>query len=435
MTRHWSCTSQLVTIALSIFLFSCGPAGVEVVTAPTMIPPPTSMTQPPPPIMAPEHPRTPEKLAVLPIEDEKLFRSERALLRFELAGHLARVLRDRTIVPLTEVDAKIRPVSPTTGHVCAYENVPIEKRARYKGFQHTRIMHVGGMAPDRGEQLWVEIVEGTTTVTTLAGPWNPQVPRIEAYRGAFAALVKIDNLGVLGGLGASGSTDGAAHEGGITVCEEKHWGACDASSIDWQDKAGALASCFSGVDDTARELLIQGDVGPYCEMQDLDYPDGREAKLEACLCKILGTSTAMVKRPGRRMIRVRYEAPDLAGKTRPEIRVIETSTNVDARDDWHSVTTTVAGKKQYNPVRRLEIDNIDVLAAPLARCLVPAGSLTLADVDIREDGYPIAAKVLTNGLDKPVQTCIEQSLTRGSFDCTNDGKSARVRVAIEWRAP
>lgn len=437
MTRHWSLTRQITTIGFSLLAFSCGPAGVEVVTAPTIIPPPgpTANPQSTPPAIAPSAPHEPEKLAILPIEDEKLFRSERAVLRFELAGHLARVLRDRTIVPLAEVDAKIRPVSPATGHVCAYERGDIEQRARYKGWEHTRIMHVGGIGPDQGEQLWVQVVEGIATVGTFIGPWNAKVPRIDAYRGAFAALVRNDNAGVLGGLGASGSDIGAAREGGVTVCEAKFFGACDASSIDWQDKAGALATCFAGVDDTTRELLIQGDVGPYCEMENLDYPDGREAKLEACLCKILGTSTAMVKRPGRRTIRVRYESPDLAGKTRPEVRVIETSTNIEARDDWHSVVTMVAGKKQYNSVRRLEIDNIDVLADPLSRCVVPAGTMLLADVDIREDGYPVGAKVLTSGLDKQVQTCVEQNLTHGSFYCTNDGKSAKVRVAVEWRAP
>lgn len=435
MARKFSLDRHIIALGLSIFAFSCGPAGVEVVTAPTTIPPPVAMTPPqmPPAAIAPPAPAVPEKLAVLPIEDENLFRSERAILRFELAGHLARVARDRMIVPLAEVDAKIRPVSPASGHICAFEGVSIERRARYKGWEHTRIMHVGGIEPDHNEQLWVEIVNGVTTVATYVGPWNSKAPRVDAYRGAFAALVRNDNVGALGGLGASGTDKGAAREGGVTVCEAKFFGACDANSIDWQDRTGALASCFSGVDDTSRELLIQGDIGPYCEMQNLDYADGREAKLEACLCKVLGTSTAMSKRPGRRTLRVRYEAPDLQGKPRPELRVVETSTNMDARDDWHSMSTVVGGKTQYDSVRRLEIDNIDVLAAPLARCVVPAGTLVLADLDIREDGYPVGAKVLTGGLDKPAQACIEQNLTHGSFDCTNDGKSAKVRIAIGWK--
>jgi hypothetical protein len=281
----------------------------------------------------------------------------------------------------------------------------------------------------------VEIVNGTTTVTTLVGPWKPSIPRVDAYRGAFAAFVKDDNAGALGGLGASGSDVGATREGGVTVCETKYWGACDPSSVDWQDRAGALQVCFSGVDDTERELLIQGDVGPYCEMQNLDYAEGREAKLEACLCKVLGTSTAMVKRPGRRTIRVRYEAPDLQGKQRPELRVVEASTNIEVREDWHSIVTTVSGKKEYQSVSRLEIDNLDILAAPLSRCALPKGTMILANVDIREDGYPTGSKVLSGGLDKQAQTCVEQNLIRGSFDCTNDGKPATVRLALEWRAP
>jgi hypothetical protein len=437
MTRYSSSGRRLAAFAMSIFAISCTPSGVEVVTAPSipMPPVPISTPQMPPAANPPASVKAPEKLAVLPIEDEKLFRSERALLRFELAGHLARLLRDRTIVPIAEVDAKIRPVSSTTGHLCAYEGVSTEKRARYKGWEQTRILHVAGMHPGPGEQLWVEIVDGMTTRTTLQGPWNPKMPRVDAYRAAFAAFVVNDGGALLGGLGASGSYQGALHEGPVTICETKFFGACDASSVDWQDRIGLTAACFAGVDESTHDLLIQGDVGPYCEMENLDYADGRNAKLEACLCKTLGTSSAMVKRPGRRTIRVHYEAPDLQGKPRPELRVVEASTNIDTADDWHSMDVMVNGKKQYQPVRRLSLENLDQLAESLSRCTIAPGTLTIADLDVREDGYVTGAKVLSSGLDKQTQTCIEQHALRGAFDCTNDGKSARVRIAIEWRAP
>jgi len=419
----------ILAISITSFLLSCSPPQVTYVTTPLPI------ATAPAAQGSSREPAAREDLAVLPIEDDKLFRAERSLLRFELTGHLARLLPDRKIVPLANVDAKIRPVSASTGHLCAYEGEPIEKRARYKGWQFTRILHVAGLEKGPGEELWVEIVDGLSTVATLQGPWNSRVPRVDAYRGAFPALVKNDGAGMLGGLAASGDYADALRDGPVTVCEQKFFGACEKSSVDWQDRIGSVAACFTGVDEATHDLLVQGDVGPYCEIENLDYPDGREAKVEACLCKTLGTSSAMVKRPGRRSLRVHYEAPDLQGRPRPELRVVETTTNLESEDDWHSMSTMVAGKKEYHSIRRLTVDNLDALAAPLSRCSVPANNLVIADVEVREDGTAMGGKVVSMGLDKQAQTCIEQALGRGAFNCTDDGKSARVRVAMEWRVP
>jgi len=428
MRAHVSVPTFAVAASIASLLVSCGPPSINYVTAAA------SPIQAPVIPVAPAQPPTREKLAVLPIEDEKLFRSERALLRFELHGHLARLLPDRIIVPSAEVDAKIRPVSESTGHLCAYEGEPIERRVQHRGWQFTRMLHVSGLEKGPGEELWVEIVNGLSTVTTLHGPWNSNVPRIDAYRGAFAAFVKNDALGLLGGLGASGNYENALRDGAVTVCETKFFGSCEKSSVDWQDRVGAVAACFSGVDESTRDLLVQGDVGPYCEMENLDYPDGRDARLEACLCKTLGTSSAMAKRPGRRTIRVHYEAPDLQGKPRPEVRVVETTTNMDSEDAWHSMQSTVDGKKQYHSIRRLVVDNLDALAAPLSRCAIPRGTVSIADIEVREDGAVLGSKLVTSALDSSTQTCIEQALSRGAFNCTDDGKSARIRVAMEWKA-
>lgn len=412
------------------FVISCASPTITYVPMPV---PALPALPAPTPTAASTPPAERENLAVLPIEDDKLFRSERALLRLELTGHLARLLPDRIIMPLAEVDTKIRAVSQTTGHRCAFEGVPIERRARYKGFQTTHIMHVSGL-PKEGmnEQLWVEIIDGSTTLTTFQGPWNSKLPRVDAYRGAFAAFIKNDSAGALGGLAASGSYDDAARQGPVTICETKFFGACDKSSIDWQDRISSLASCFSGTDEVTRDLLVQGDGGIHCEMENLDDPGGTDVKLEACLCTNLGTSIAMTKRSGRRTIRVHYEAPDLHDKPRPELRTVETTTNIDSQDDWHSMTTIVNGKKEYHSIRRLTVENLDGLAAPLARCAVPAKTVILADIDVREDGTPTSGHVVSSGLDKPIQECIEQALTRGAFDCTDDGKNARIRVAMEW---
>ena len=83
----------------------------------------------------------------------------------------------------------------------------------------------------------------------------------------------------------------------------------------------------------------------------------------------------------------------------------------------------------------IDTPNVDALAAPLARCAAPAGSVVVADVEMREDGVPIAGKVLSGTTDREAITCIEKALGRGAFLCTSDGKNARLRIALEWRAP
>lgn len=419
------CSRGFILVVIVSAVISCGPPTITYVPMPMPVPTPATTSNAPP--------AKPEKLAVLPIEDEKLFRVERLMLRFELAGHLARVLPDRTIVPLTEVNTKLQPISEATGRRCAFDGEELEKRARYKGWQITRLSHVAGIANGRGEELWVDILDGLSTVVTFRGPWNYKLPRVDAYRGAFAALVKDDAAAILGGLGALGSYKDALIEGPLTVCEAKNFGACDAASVDWNDRIAQAKACFAGADEVTRDLLVQGDVGPYCEMENLDDPGSPDLLLEQCLCKTLGTSEAMKKRPGRRTIRVHYESPDLQGKPRPELRLLETSSNLEPEDDWHSMEVIANGRKEYHSIRRFAVDNLDSLAAPLARCAVASGTIVLADVDVREDGVPTAGHVVSNNVDKPTTTCIEQALTHGTFKCTSDGVSGRMRLAMQWR--
>lgn len=428
--RH---SARIAALLSPIALVACGPPSVTYVTAP--LGPNATQPNAQPSNATVSSPAERPKLAILPFEDERLFRSERALLRFELGGHISRLLPDRVIVPLPEVDAKIRPVSDSTGHLCAFEGEPIERRARHKGWQTTRFMHVAGLANGPGEALWVEIVEGINTVTTLEGPWNPRVPRVDAYRAAFSAFVRNDAAGVLGGLGVRGSYENALQHGSLTICERRSFGYCEKFSSDWQDGAAAVAACFAGEDEATLDFLVQGDVGPYCEIENLDYVEGRVGGRETCVCKALGTSAALAKRPGRRTIRVHYDAPDIVGKPRPEMRVIESTTNMHVEDAWHSMESMVDGKKQYQSIRRLEVDNLDGVAPSLARCNAPAGTFVVADVDIREDGHATSGKVISPGVDKPLTTCIEQALGRGAFNCSNDGKSARVRLGMQWRSP
>lgn len=426
----------LVALGLCLLGASCAVHSQAPLQATPDPQPAPAMTQPGPTAPAATLPANRPGLAVLPLDDEELFRAERAALRAELAAHLARLAPEYAIVPLAGVDATIRPVSRTTGNRCAFEGEPAARRARGKGWLTTDIVHVAGLAGGKGEALWVQLFEGErAAVTTFEAPWNPALGRVDRYRAAFAGLVRAEGGGLLGGLSGTGSGKDALREGPVTVCEHRFL-SCDPGSIDWKDRAGDLAACFAGEDDVARDVLVQGDAGaPRCEIENLDSTDGREGAREACLCRALVASAGMGRRPGRRTVRVHYEAPDLADKPRPELRVIEASTNLHATDDWRTTWRMRDGKKQYDSVRRLAVDNLDALAAPLARCAVPAGSVVVADIDVREDGAPVGAKVVSAAPDRAVAACVEKALGRSAFTCTNDGKPARVRVALEGKDP
>ncbi|UQA59796.1 hypothetical protein [Polyangium aurulentum] len=421
---HVSALAVLGTCLLGASCVVTSPAQPKVVTAQA---PAAAM---PPPAMTPADER--REVAVLPLDDEQLFRAERAALRAELAGHLARLAPDHAILPIAEVDAKLLPVSRSTGHRCAFEGEPVERRAWEQEWMTTEVLHITG---EKGEALWVGLLDGKQkVVATFEAPWSPKLGPVDRYRAAFAAFVPTDGGGFPGGLGGAASLDAALREGPVTVCEY-HSLSCDRGSVDWKDRAGGLAACFSGEDDVTRDVLVQGDAGtPRCEIENLDSTDSREGAREACLCRALTASAAMGTRPGRRTIRVHYEAPDLAGKPRPDLRVVEVSTNLPAEDDWHSMWLTVDGKTQYSSLRGLTIDNLEALAAPLARCAVPAGNVMVADIEVREDGTAAGGRIVSSAPDRESAACVEKALGRGAFTCTNDGKPARVRVGVEGRA-
>ncbi|MDI3285638.1 hypothetical protein [Polyangium sp. 15x6] len=433
--------ATLLTLGSALLGASCvvqSPLQATVVSDPQFV---ASAPQPQAPAAAqpPAEAKRPE-VAVLPIEDDQLFRAERAALRAELAAHLARVAPDYLILGPAMVDPKLRPVSQKTGHRCAYEGEPLSRRAHDEGWLTTDVIHVAGIAGGKGEELWINILPRTGGPdVTFQAPWDPKLGIVDRYRTAFASLVRDDGAaGLVGGLGTLGwaRDTSVLREGPLTICENRNFGQCEPGTIDWKDRAVSLAACFANDDDVTRDFLVQGDAGGrYCEMENLDFRDGREGAREACVCQALVGSAAISKRPGRRTIRVRYEAPDLAGKPRPEIRVIEASTNLHVEDDWHSMEQVVDGKKRYSSVKRLVVDNVDSLQAPLARCAAPAGSLVVVDLDIREDGVPAAGKVVAGTTDRELSACIEKNLGRGAFTCTDDGSSARVRAALHWHAP
>jgi len=401
-------------------------------------PPPAAFAPPPapappaaPPAAAPPAERT--KVAVLPINEEHLFREERADLRSALANKLTSLATNFIILPLAEVDAELRPLSATTGARCAFEGEPATRRARDQGWFTTDLLHVSGWK-DKPEELWVHILGANHyEAATWTARWDARLGLLDRYRAAFAALAPGEGGALLGGLAASGSDQGALREGPISVCETRAFSACDASSAAWKDKAGELAGCFAGEDEVVTEVLIDGaGAAPRCEIANLNALDGREGPREACLCRALTASSAFRAKAGRRIVRVGFEATDLAGKPRPELRVVEASTNLDTEVDYHNIRSTREGKVSYTSVRRLLVDNLDGLAAPLARCAAPDGRVAVAEIEVREDGVVIGTRMLTGPLKAPEAACIDKSLRRGAFTCTSDGKAARVRIGMAW---
>ncbi|MBI4957653.1 MAG: hypothetical protein HY908_36945 [Myxococcales bacterium] len=373
-----------------------------------------------------------EPVAVLPLEDDGLFRAERAELRQLLALGLARVATDYAILPLLELDAKLAPVSRATGARCAFDRAPGAERARRAGWHTTDVLHVAG-SDGRSDELWVRLADTDgTPVETFTAPWDATLELAARYRRAFGALAASEGAGLLGGLFAGDGAEGALRDGPVTLCEGGSFGTCAASSPAWRDRVGELAACFAGEDAAAAELLLEPGAPARCEIVDLERLEGREGARESCLCRALSTSAALGMGPERRKLRVAFEASDLAGKPRPGMRVVDATTNLESRAGWLARDRSVAGKVEHGSVRRLEIEHLDALAAPLARCTAPTGSVAVAEVAVREDGAVTGARVVGGLAAKDAVACVEQALVRGAFDCTNDGRSAELRVAIAW---
>jgi hypothetical protein len=397
-------------------------------------PPPCAPAAPAPaPATAP--PRERLNVAVLPVHEDTLFRAERAALRVRLASELAARAKGHTFVPLADVDAKLRPISSTSGARCAFEDAPLERRAKNAGFAYTNLIHVAGVHGS-DDELWVEIIGWNGPEMTFTSAWDPKLTMFARYERAITALqLNADGGGLLGGLAARGSRANAGVKGPVTICEEVSFGACTKESARWVDRADDVAACYAGEDAVENEVLLEGGaLKPRCELTNVDDLEGKDGKREACLCKALASSAALRDKTRRTAVRVIYEAPDLAGKPRPEVRVVDATTNVPVEDDWHSVERRAEGKVVYAPVYRLAVDNLDGFAAPLARCAAPAGAVLVAELDVQETGAVGLARVVAGAAKRELSACVEKALGRGALTCTSDGKAATVRLAVTWPA-
>ena len=393
-------------------------------TAPATAPPPSATLAGAPPSPTRPAQKEREKIAVLPFQDEQLFRSERRALREKLAAALGKALRDYELVPLTEVDAELRPTAKS-GERCAFDGVPNHRRVSGKGWLTTELVHVSGFK-EKGEELWVQVNGWQSLELTLAAPWNSKLPRVERYESAFTSLKALpEGGGLLGGLGGRFMPRGEVKAGTLTLCQRAGFTDCAPETKAFSDKAAEMAACFAGADHERRHVLFEG--ASRCELEDLDDASGPAGKREACLCAAVAKSAGASATRGRSRLIVEHEAKDLAGKSRPEIRVVEASTNLHSEADWHS-----SDKKGQTPVHQLTVDNVDSVAPALARCALPAGSLVLAEVSVSDAGTVQAARVLSGAKTKRDAACVEKALAAGAYACTSDGKPATVRLALAW---
>lgn len=415
---------RIALVPYCILLGSCVRPTPCPTAAPAAAPPPpaTLAGAPPSPTLPTQKQR--EKIAVLPFEDEHLFRSERRALREKLAAALGKELRDYELVPLSEVDAELRPIAKS-GARCAFDGVPNHRRVSGKGWLTTELVHVSGFK-EKGEELWVHVNGWQSPELTLAAPWNPKLPRLERYESAFTSLKALPaGGGVLGGLGGRFMPRGEVKAGTLTLCQRAGFTDCAPETKAFSDKAAELAACFAGVDHERRHVIFEGP--SRCELEGLDDPSEPGGKREACLCAAVTKSAGASASRGRSRLIVEHEAKELAGKPRPEVRVVEASTNLHSEASWHS-----SDKKGQPPVYRLEVDNVDSVAPALARCALPTGSLVVAEVSVGDAGTVQTARVLSGAKTKRDGACVEKALAAGTFACTGDGKPATVRLALAW---
>ena len=425
-------TANATAFGACAVLLACAPRAACPANAP---PTAAAVSLPTPPASPPLSPdgsakKERQKVAVLPIEDDDLFREERRALRAKLAARIASVLPTHDVVSLTAVDAKLEPISKA-GARCAYEAVPAARRVSGQGWLTTDVIHVSGFKTEP-ERLWVQLSDWQTVKHTLTGGWDPKLERVQRYEQAVAALVPLpEGGGLLGGLGGRFVPRGEVTVGALTLCQRHGFHDCQPATKAFTDRASELSACFAGADDERVKLLFEGSAR--CELENLDDVKGAAGRREACLCAALSKSAGVTATQGRSQLVLHYEAKELVGKARPELRVVDASSNLHASDDWHTVERKVDGKSNYSSVRRLQVDNLDALAPSLARCGLAAGSLVVAELAVSEAGAVQKSRVITGAKNKRDSVCIDKALTAAAFACTGDGKPATVRLAISWQ--
>lgn len=408
--------------SLLIALFASSFVACAAEAPPCPSPPAAVPVTAPPPVStnpAPVDESNAMRVAVVPIEDDDLFRVERASLRTDLFRALDRLRgKNVTLVPLAEVDAKVARKTKA-GERCVYERASLAERAQEEGMLATSVTQVSFLPEKREKksrrELWVRATASWMEGVAWIAPWDDSKPLMEAYATAFAALQPANSASLLAGLAGIGKESGAT-AGSLYVCEEKSFSECDAASKDWLAAADSLRACFVDTDSARPRLLIEAG---RCELTNLDDVGGRLGARETCLCKALSAVPRFASIGKRRHIVLEYTAPDVADKPRPYLSIVDTNGDIRAEE-------TTSGDQKTTRTR-LTMDGLDDLGVALSRCEKAPG-LLVAELELKPSGAVTKARVVSG----PGSACVEKQLARGAFDCTRGEKPALIRVAIRW---
>ncbi|NUP09434.1 MAG: hypothetical protein HOW73_25555 [Polyangiaceae bacterium] len=359
-----------------------------------------------------------EKVAVLPLADDDLFRAERTSLREKLSQAIGRVSgSELEIVPMTEVDKAIAPVSKS-GARCASSAGSLEMRAHEHGWLATqlKVAHVLRGKDELIRELNVSARASWAKPFHWMAPWPSNLSTAASYEQAIVAL-KPDPHGQEMMLAAlNGRPRNNVRFGTVSLCESPA-ADCASETKQWSDAASEMEACFAGADEVGLTLLVQGGSSPRCEIVN----DHEATPEESCLCKAALASKRMASLAKRTRLDIDFEAKDIAGKERPLLSIIDVTANVRTEEDWEPARDGAR--------KRLIVEGLDALAAPLARC-ARGDDTVVAELAVDPTGKPTSAQLTLPPSSKGARACLEKALVKSAFDCTKDGQAATIRVAI-----
>lgn len=422
-------------LALAPLLVSCAapPRSGPVVGGPWgMVPapwpaPPTAAPAPPP-----AAPKERVEVAVLPIEDDEVFRAERVALRDQLGARMVALAPHLTLVPRAAVDEALRPLSKS-GKPCANPTVEPEKVVQDRGWAYTDIQTVFG-SEAKGAELWIKVLRWEQEHAGFTAPF-PNGDAAAAYASAFSRLVPQSEQwgGLLGAL--SGAPRVALDGGTLSACEKQSLFQCAPSTAQWADQKAAFSACFAGADE-GREVLLfesQSDRMTRCELAAYERPEPAEAAREACLCNAAAASSALKAASGRRRLELAYLAPSLVGLPRPAVHFSRLSPSLRHRLGSY-YPPEAEQKKGRVPLTYLETAGRWELETSLARCAPKGGAghstLTLS---LTETGS-VAEATLLGASGAKEGECAVNVARKARFTCPTDGKAALADVTVRWGA-
>ncbi len=418
------------SLAVSFAFAACGSEPPPCASVASAAPPASASASLP--VARPKEER--DTLAVMPLDEDELFRDERAELRRTLRDRLVVVAPEVDVLPIAYFDAKLRSVS-ASGARCGYESyrgttADIGRVLDQTGWLTTNTGVLYPSAESRQEEIEVDLVDRTGPhAVSFSAPWPATGDAMGRYRAGIAALQRLpETRGMLGMIGALGMS-GEATAGAVRFCEHGSMGACSAESAQWKDSAPAIAACWKDDGEAdARFLVGVSNDAPKCEIANLDDAGGVRGKREACVCKALLGSNAAKRGGERRGLTVKFLAPELEGKAKPEMRVVEVSSNLTSETDYQMMSGE-KDARETRSIHRLIAGDLDVVGARLAACGLTPSSTVIAELAVSDAGVVTSARVVGGDAGK-ARECVEKALARATFPCTEDGKGGSVKVAM-----